>query len=117
MILKLVFVILLLSLGIGSTLYFYYRLTFKPLAVVPHYNISEEPCSIYQPNGEHLCECGNELMFLDILCQIARSHYEGYYVIKNSIKYKINSDGKVDTKDKPPLFTKYDEYMKELMGF
>ncbi len=91
------------------------KITF-PDKVIPH-KISEESCKIYNPEGNPICYCDNELTFLDILCQIARNKYEGYFAIKKDLVYKINTDGRIDTKDKPPLFTKYDEYMKELMGF
>lgn len=91
------------------------KITFQD-KVIPH-KISEESCRIYNSEGNPICYCDNELTFLDILCQIARNKYEGYFVVKNDLAYKINTDGRIDTKDKPPLFTKYDEYMKELMGF
>ena len=85
--------------------------------VIPHYNIIEDSCKIYKPDNSLLCVCDNELTFLDILCQISRKSLTGYYVVKNDIKYIIKSDGRVDTKDKAPLFTKYDDYTKELVGF
>lgn len=84
--------------------------------IVAH-KITEEPCKIYNPQGNLICDCDNELTFLDILCQIKKVQCEGYYVIKNDLKYKINADGTVDTKAKPQLFTKYEKYLKELMDF
>lgn len=88
-----------------------------PQEVIPHYNIIEEHCKVYKPDDSLLCVCDNELTLLDIQCQIARKKLEGYYVIKDGIIYKIFSDGRLDTKGKQPPFTKYDDYMKELMGF
>ena len=85
--------------------------------VIPNFNIIEDVCKIYNPDDSLLCMCDNELTFLDILCQISRKRLTGYYVIKDGIKYSIQYDGRVDTKDKPPLYTKYDDYAKELANF
>lgn len=86
--------------------------------VIPHEFIDEGYCNVYKPNGEFLCKCNHELMFLDICCQIARNHLAGYYAVKNDVVYKIMTDGRVDVpKGKKPLFDVYNKYMKFLMGF
>lgn len=85
--------------------------------VVPHPYIDEGSCKVYKPNGSYLCTCTSEIMFLNILVQIARNNLEGYFAVKNDVVYKINSNGKVDTCGKPALFNMYDKYMKFLMNF
>lgn len=85
--------------------------------VVPHPYINEGSCKVYKPDGSFLCICYSELMFMDILWQIKKNRLEGYYAVKNNITYKINSNGFVENENNPRIFTKYEFYMKELMGF
>ena len=85
--------------------------------IIPNLHIDEGTCNIYKPDGSFLCTCCSELMFMDILWQIKKNQLEGYYAIKDNLIYKINPDGFVEAKNNPPLFTKYEFYMKELMGF
>ena len=85
--------------------------------VVPHPYIDEGSCKVYKANGDFLCNCTSGLMFLDILCQIARNRLDGYFAVKNDIVYKISNNGQVDTLGKPQLFSMYDKYMEFLLDF
>ena len=85
--------------------------------ITPNLHIVESIVKVYTPKGELLCVVDNELSFLDILCQIKNLQLEGYYAVKNEELYPITKSGFVITNGLPSLFSKYEEYMKELMDF
>lgn len=59
--------------------------------------IKEQSCDLYDPNGKHLFKISNYLELNDVKIQIRRQALDGYYLIFNDQKIKINNKGQLES--------------------
>lgn len=82
--------------------------------------ITQPTVAIYNPDGDIIGICVNELEFLDILVQVKRNNLEGYsvslYPIDEKGKIPIDKSGRCRI-HRLGVYTEHSEYLRDLMGF
>jgi len=71
-------------------------------------------CQLFDNNDKLVGEITSGLILTDVCVQIKEQKLNGYYVIFNSVKTKIQIDGRIYFKNKRP-FTAIGDMLRELI--
>lgn len=83
--------------------------------------ITQPTVAIYDPNGELIGLCVNEIEFLDILSQIKDLKLEGYsvsmYPENEKGRVPINKYGRCRISKELGIYNEHSELLRKIMGF